>query len=134
MTEQPAIENQPEETVPVPKSLLEAMVKQGEETRIETEILYNTCISIMALLGLVDSDGRVKSEVLSGEESWLPCVLKGAKDIVSLLLQMKIPGIGKKAEAELIEKFKFLKEVMPLVEKYGKQNQTQHTDEPKQIG
>jgi hypothetical protein len=120
-----------QEVLKVTRGQLEALVMHAEaadkkiaETEAEKQALIGCCMGIMNLLGLVDENsGKVKTEVLKGDENWLPYVLKGASDVMGALFSLKTAFTDKqkaKAEANLQKKFGFLKEVMPLIDKYGK--------------
>ncbi len=80
--------------------------------------LYNGSIKTMEVIGLAEN-GKMKPGILSGEANPLGLVLKGGSDIFTLAMQAQVPVLGKKAEAKLLDKFSFFKELIPLFEKYG---------------
>lgn len=111
----------------VPAHQLKSLLAQLEEAKQERKILYDIALSIMVLLGYADAKTRKPiPEIISGEESWMPGMLKSLADVMGLLTKTKFAitdNQKKKYEAELAEKFAFVKNLMPLMQKYGNENQ-----------
>jgi len=105
------------------KELLELNQKQLNEIAqkdLEIKALYNASINIMELLG-VAAEGKIKPEMMEDGNNPLPEIMKEAGSLVSLVMKSQIPLIGKKAEAQLVEKFSFFGALLPLFQKYEKQ-------------
>jgi hypothetical protein len=101
----------------------EGLISQLEEAKKEKEALYNIALNIMKLMGLIDpATNKLKADIASGEESFFPNILQALREVVALLLKAQMPkwAGGESAEKEIQEKFYFIKELMPLIEKYGK--------------
>lgn len=99
------------------KKRLDELLKENEADVAE---LKNVVVSILQLLGIWDEKtNAVKASIKSGDESYLPSILKGLGDVIALAGQAQIPIIGKKAEARLVEKFHFLKNLIPIIEKHS---------------
>lgn len=93
-----------------------------KENAADVAELRNVVISILKLLGIWDDKtNAVKAAIKSGEESYLPNILKGLGEVTMLAGQAQIPVIGKKAEQKLVEKFHFLKNLIPIIEKHSAQ-------------
>lgn len=116
-----AVDLQPNETV-IDKSQLQNLLDQSDELekeletkRCEIKQLYDCAIKIFELVGLAKNGVVEKKYFQPGGFSFKPLV-GGMTDISSLLLKA---GFSKKAEAQLTEKFKFFKELIPVFEKYA---------------
>lgn len=91
-----------------------------DENKADVDELRNVVVSILKLLGIWDEKtNSVKNSIKTGQESYLPSILKGLGDVTMLAGQAQIPVIGKKAEAKLLEKFHFLKNLIPIIEKHA---------------
>lgn len=103
----------------------------NENTRLKVQLLekeqdiaalINITRGILGILGLIDErTGKVKEEYLSGEENVLEPILASIPEIMGLLTQVKLPIIGKRAEEKLEKKFAFVKQIVPIIEKYKDQ-------------
>lgn len=111
----------------VPAHQLKSLLEQLQEAKEERKILYDIALSIMVLLGYADAKTRKPiPEIINGEESWMPGMLKSLADVMGLLTKTKFAitdNQKKKYEAELAEKFAFVKNLMPLMQKYGNEQQ-----------
>jgi hypothetical protein len=110
------------EQVTVSKEQLDQLIAQNKELKKEVREMYDGTIKLLDTLGLV-KDNVIKPEYFNGEENPLPEILKSAGSIITLATQanMPIPVLAKKAEAKLVDKFSFFKELMPIFIKYGKE-------------
>jgi hypothetical protein len=95
-----------------------AKAESDEEVKICKEVILN----VMRLLGLADENNVPKTDVLNGEESFFPSIIKGLGDIVTLATRAQIPMIGKKAAEQLKKKFEFIERTMPLLIKYANEH------------
>lgn len=106
--------------IQVPEQELQDLLKQNKDFKADKEVLHDCIVKIMDLLGIVDpATGKVKEEIVSGEESFIPSLLKSVGDLMSLMTQSTIPLIGKKAKVKLEEKFDFIKTLIPIIQKHG---------------
>lgn len=95
---------------------------EAENKQLKKEIaeVINLVRRIIGVLGLLDEKtNAIKPELLSGEESPLGLLMEALSGIVALITKSKMPVIGKKYEKELEEKFAFVKDIVPIVEKYA---------------
>jgi hypothetical protein len=99
------------------------LLNQLDEANAERKILKSSVIKIMDLLGLIDKEtGGLKQEIVSGEESFVPSMLKALGDVVSMLTKSSVPswmGGGDKAKQALADKFYFIQELLPIINKYS---------------
>jgi hypothetical protein len=96
----------------------ERLTAENATYKKEVSDLRDVVIGVCNVLGLSDENGKVKQEVLSGEENVMPLVLKSASGIVSSMMLAKAPGMGARKEKELAEKFHFIKKLVPIIDKY----------------
>ena len=108
------------EIVQVKKEQLDKLIEQNQQQKQEIKELYDGTIKLLDVLGLVENN-KIKPEYFNGEQNPIPDILKSASSIMMLATQANIPGLGKKAEAKLVEKFSFFKQLIPIFEKYGKE-------------
>lgn len=98
------------------KQRVEALIK---EFKGDVDELKKVIISILTILGIWDEKtNAIKATLKSGEDGYIPTILKGVGDIMALAAQSQVPLIGKKAEKKLHEKFSFLENFIPLMEKH----------------
>lgn len=107
-----------EDKISVPRTQLESLLKQNEEYKHEVKELLLVAYGICNVLGLMDGNGQIKQSYLRNEESPMPAVLKAILSTASLMGQANVPILGKKAEAEIAQKFAFIKHLTPIIEKY----------------
>lgn len=117
--------NQPHSPkIEIERERLTTLLNQLDEADQERQILKGATIKIMSLMGLINPEtGTMKEEIASGEESFIPGMLKSLSDVVALLTKSNLPafmGGGDKAKDALAEKFGFIKELLPIINKYGK--------------
>ena len=112
------------ETINIEKARLNTLLNELAESEKEKTLLKNAVVNIMSLMGLIDKNtGKMKEEIASGEESFIPGMLKSLSDVVALLTKSSLPkfmGGGDKAKEELATKFSFIQELLPIINKYGK--------------
>lgn len=105
----------------VEKQKIENLLNKIEDYKQDITGLKNCVFDILRLLGVFDENtGTIKETIKKGEESYFNHILKSLSEVVALLGQAQIPVIGKKAEAKLLQKFHFVKTIIPLIEKHGK--------------
>jgi hypothetical protein len=106
-----------------PKHQLNTLLAQLQDAKNDRETLVNIAIEIMILFGYVDPNTRkVKPEIATGEESWMPGMLKSLADVMGTLTKSKFAVTKKQkaeCEAELAKKFAFVSNLMPILTKYG---------------
>lgn len=97
---------------------LEKLLFQLKDQKKDLLELKNCVVSVLRLMGLLDEKtGTIKESVRSGNESYFKHIIKALKDVVML---MTMARFNKASETELMEKFAFIKTVLPLVDKYAK--------------
>lgn len=104
--------------ISVPRKQLDELLKQNEEYKQEVKELLLVAYGICNVLGLTDENGKIKQSYLNNEESPMPSVLKAILSTASLMGQANVPILGRKAEAEIAQKFAFIKHLTPIIEKY----------------
>lgn len=124
------LEENKNDFVLVPAAQLETLLNNSAakdleltEANKERQILIKIAYSIMDLFGFIDNEtGKMKPEIISGEESFIPGMLKSLGDVTTLLMSAKTPfkSMREKAEQKLAEKFSFVKDLIPLLQKYSK--------------
>jgi hypothetical protein len=90
---------------------LETLLTNIEKKDEQILQLYVGSIKLLSLLGLA-ADGKVKDELFSEDVNIIPMILKEATALMGLITMCQAPVIGKKYQAQLVEKFSFF---MPLV-------------------
>jgi hypothetical protein len=105
----------------VEKNQLTNLLNQNAEYKKDVVELKECIISVLRLMGLLDETTKtLKAEIKSGEESYFSPILKSLSDVVKLLTLSQLPIVGKKHEEQLVQKFSFIKQILPLIEKHGK--------------
>lgn len=105
----------------VEKNQLTNLLNQNSEYKKDVVKLRECIISVLRLMGLFDETTKtLKAEIKSGEESYFSPILKSLSDVVKLLTLSQLPIVGKKHEEQLVKKFSFIKQILPLIEKHGK--------------
>jgi len=100
-----------------PQAQLESLLKQKKEYQADIAGLKKAVLSILNLIGLLDPETQnIKAKIKSGEEGYQKHILKALKDVTVLLMTS---SMSKNAAAQLKQKFEFLTEVLPIVEKYA---------------
>lgn len=102
-----------------------SLQQELKEAQDERAILKKSVIKIMDLMGLIDpATGKMKEEIASGEESFVPGMLKALGDVVMLLTKSSAPKMfgGDKAKAQLVEKFDFIAALLPIINKYNNED------------
>lgn len=106
----------------ISRAELKELLTQNEEQKADIKILKKGVTSVMDLMGLIDKEtSLIKPEIESGEESFIPGMLKSLGDVVTLLTRASAPKWmgGEKAKEQLGLKFSFIQEVLPLIKKYN---------------
>lgn len=106
--------------VVIDKSQLQSLLNQIKENKADILEFKSCVLSILSLMGLLDEKTEtLKESIKTGEEGYFGPILKSLSEVISLLGQAQIPIIGKKAEAKLVQKFAFIKNILPIVEKHA---------------
>jgi hypothetical protein len=111
--------NEPVKMVEVPEEQLKALLLRIKDSEAEVTVLKKTVFSILNLLGLADDSGKVNQVLLEDESRVMPTIIKGVGGIMTLMGQSQVPIMGKASKAKLEKKFEFLKDLLPLIKKYG---------------
>jgi hypothetical protein len=94
--------------------------KENTELKAEAQEIIKVVMQIVGVLGLLDESGtKVKAELLNGEEGVFSLLLSSLSDIIGLITKSKMPMIGARYEKQLEQKFAFVKEILPLIQKYS---------------
>ena len=102
----------------VPEQKLRNLIEQNKEFKQDFGELKQCVLSLLKLMGLLDEKTfTIKEKIKTGEESYIKHVLKSLKEVIILLTESKL-GF-KSAEEELVSKFSFVKQIIPLIEKHG---------------
>lgn len=116
--------NDSEEIILELKAKMLALIQENNEQKAEIAEIIKLIRQIIGVLGLLDETGEaIKPELVSGEESVFTLLLGSLSDIMGLITKTKMPIIGKKYEAKLEEKFAFVKDIVPIVQKYATNQQ-----------
>lgn len=109
-----------EEMVSIPKQQLEALLQKNEDLEKDI-VLFRSCVmKFCGVLGIADKDGKnIKPEIKTGSESVIGSIMKSAGDILLLFGQTTMPGLKKRAEQKIKDKFSFFEEALPIIDKYG---------------
>lgn len=103
---------------------LDAILSENAEFKQDNETLKRVAFGIMKILNLVDENGKPKPELMTKDEeekeNVMPHILKGIGDTMALLTQASIPVLGRSAKKKLAERFAFITEFIPIIEKHGK--------------
>jgi hypothetical protein len=105
----------------VPKTQLETALALIVEAKEERKTLLKIGYCIMGLFGFLDENGKPDQKIISGEESWIPGLLKSLGDVMVMLTAAKMgtENMKKRNIEKLKEKFGFVKDFLPLMQKYG---------------
>ncbi len=109
------------ETITIDREQLEQLVAKNEELKADIVAMRGGIISIMDFMGLIDPKTRnLKEEIEKGEESFIPSMLKGLGNVVTLLTNAGRPHWlgGAKYKEQLAKKFQFIQDLIPVVKKY----------------
>jgi hypothetical protein len=93
---------------------LEAFKTENTEYKEEITVLRKSIFKILALLGLVNTETNSLKEDI--DTHYVKYILKALTSVIGLLSTSKF---SKSAERELLEKFAFIKELMPIIKKYA---------------
>ena len=119
------------EVVPVSKQQLRQLLDQKkalEKENLELKTDINHFLKIIKgflhVIGLANEKGQVHTKYLKSEEEGgenpMPVILKSVGGVVSDMTTSQIPGrLGRRAKEKVAEKFSFIQDVEPLVEKYA---------------
>jgi hypothetical protein len=108
-------------TILVDRAELKEILNQNESMKKDIKVLKTGVTSVMDLMGLIDKKtGLIKPEIESGEESFIPGMLKSLGDVVTLLTRASAGRWfgGDKAKEELGNKFSFIQDLLPIIKKY----------------
>lgn len=104
--------------IEIEESKLLLLMDENESYKKDVDDLLKVAKGICGVLGLTDEKGNVKKSFLDNTESPMPSILKAILSTATLMGQAQLPIIGKKAEAEIAQKFDFIKYLTPILEKH----------------
>lgn len=94
--------------------------KENNELKSEITEIIKLVREIIGVLGFLDENGKsIKPELLSGDKSVFSLLLISLSDIIGLITKSKMAVIGTRYEKKLEEKFSFVKDIVPIVQKYA---------------
>lgn len=109
-----------------PKTQLDSLLNILADYKKDIAELHTCIVAVLDLMGLYDHQTHdIKEGIKTGKDSYFKYILRALGDVVSLLTQAKLGFKG--AEQEILEKFAFIKNILPLIEKHGRK---QRTNEP----
>lgn len=104
-------------TVTLTNEELAELLTQNEVLKGDIMLLRSSVMKTLSVLGMTTDDGQnIKPELKDKSQNPLKIILKGAWKVMSLFGEAKF---SKAAEREIGEKFNFLDEAIPVIEKYG---------------
>ncbi len=101
---------------------LKKLIELLQEKTADEKELKECVLKIMGILGVIDEKtGKIKPEIASGEESFIPGLFKSIGSIMSLFMKAQAPAFmgGKEAEEEIKTKFSFISKIIPIITKHG---------------
>lgn len=105
--------------IEIEKAELNELLRQNEELKADFMALRGGVIKIMDFMGLIDPKTQgIKAEIESGEESFVPGMIKSLGNLTVMLAKASTPFVGVKAKEELGQKFIFIHELIPLINKH----------------
>lgn len=86
-------------------------------------VLARTTKGVLRLVGLIDpTTNKVYADIVSKERSPMGPILKGLSSTLFTLTKMSAIGKKKESTREMKEKFGFVEEFIPIMEKLDKRN------------
>lgn len=107
-----------ESLIAVPSEHLEKLMEQNLEMKEDAKLLYETIIKVLESVGLADN-GIIKKQAFETGGSALKQLLKEVPEIIRLGLQASVPRMGEGAKKELTERFGYVSELLPIINKYS---------------
>jgi hypothetical protein len=102
----------------VSEDSLNELVLKAEEMKKERDLMEYGIYQICGVLGLTNAERtEIKPEVVSGDEGVFKNLMKAGTDLFLLFSKSSLPVVGKKAEAEIKQKFEFIEKLLPLLKK-----------------
>ena len=96
---------------------IEQLTAKLNEKDSDLEEMKKVIISVLDLLGLLDeTKTTIRAEIQSGEESYFKYILKALNSTIMLITKAQF---SKGAQAELEQKFSFIKNLLPVINKYA---------------
>jgi len=105
----------------IPASEIETLVNTIEEVNKERDLIKWGMFELLSLLGITNEEKtKIRPEIISGDEGIFKGLMKKGGELFFLFSQTSLPGsLGRKAEAQVKEKFAFVEKVLPVLNKYG---------------
>jgi hypothetical protein len=102
------------------KEFITTLLQKSEDYRKDILLLSEVILDFVGVLGLLEKDKKtINPDVMSGEQSVFPLILKSVSTIISLMGQAQVPIMGRSAKEELEKKFSFIPKIVPLIKKYS---------------
>lgn len=96
---------------------IESLSKALAEKESDLAEMKKVIISVLDLLGILnDEKTTIRAEIQSGDESYFKYILKALNSTIMLMTKAQF---SKGAEKELAEKFAFIKNLIPVINKYA---------------
>jgi len=94
-----------------------------EEKTQDEKDLKECVLKVMGVLGVLDEKTqKIKAEIASGEDNFMPHMLKSIARISGLFMKSQSPSWmgGDTAKAQIKEEFSFVEKIIPIIQKHGK--------------
>ena len=99
--------------------MFENLVKEKLVAEAERKALFGLALNICDVLGVLDENKKIRAGIVNGEDNVLKYVLGSLTGLMSDFATAQIPGVGRKAKERIEQRFAFLKEIVPIIQKYA---------------
>ncbi len=108
----------------VPCEEVEKLLSDNITYKKEIDELRYCATSIIAMFGLLDEEtGTIRQSIVDGTESYIKYVLKALNRMIA---DLAIASFSKTKEAEVAQRFAFIKTLIPIIQKYAASNGPKH--------
>lgn len=96
---------------------IESLTQQLSEKEADLAEMKSVIISVLDLLGILNEEKTtIRAEIQSGEESYFKYILKALNSTIMLITKAQFSS---GAQKEMAEKFAFIKNLIPIINKYS---------------